>query len=99
MTYEPFIPWDEVKSRLKCKPEVWERIRRLNPDYRGLKAYSWPRGYRRTSRSINMDVIGPKTFIAMFGREAYRAIPGNRIHRYGHRKLISREYIMDAGLR
>lgn len=93
---EKFISWDDLRTRLKCKPEVWARIRRMNPDHRGVKPFGLLRGYHPNHRQhINMDVIGPKQFIARFGREAYRAIPANRLVRRGHRKLITAEYCMD----
>lgn len=91
----PFVPWDQVRERLKCKPEVWARIRRMNPDHRGIKPYQQIRGYHPRRKPINMDVIGPKAFIAKYGRDAYRSIPNAAFIRNGHRKFVTAEYVMD----
>jgi hypothetical protein len=93
---EPFIPWDRLQAKLKCKPEVWARIRRLNPDHRGVKAFRQLRGYHPNRRQwINMDVIGPKKFIELYGREAYRLVPKSAFRRDGHRKLLTAEFVQD----
>lgn len=98
MLREPFIPWDEVRKHMRCGDAVWERIRRLNPDHRGLKAYTMLRGYhrhKRLSQSINMDIIGPKQFIEKYGREAYRSIPASEFYHRGHQKALTMQYVMD----
>jgi hypothetical protein len=98
---DPFVPWDEVRKWLKCSDTVWQRIRRLNPDHRGLKAYTMPRGlhrHKRLSQSINMDIIGPKKFIETYGREAYRSIPPEAFYHQGHQKALTMNYVMDRFL-
>lgn len=94
---EPFVPWGQVRQWLKCKPEVWARIRKMNPDHRGIKPYSKIRGYYPRHPRINMDVIGPREFIQKYGREAYRLLPKNAVHHDGHRKMITAHYIAENG--
>ena len=75
---------------------VASRIRRLNPQ--GYWAGERVRGYnphQRFSRRLDLDVIGPKAFIARFGRDAYRAIPRERLFRSGHRKAIPMSYVAE----
>lgn len=94
----PFTPWDQIRARMKCGDAVWARIRKANPDHRGIKAGNRILGWHphdRLSRAINLDVVGPKEFIARFGREAYRNLPRTALIRHGHRKAISATYAMD----
>lgn len=88
-------PIDEILKRHKFSAKVADRIRRLN--LQGYTPGQAVRGWHphQFSRGINMEVIGPRAFIARYGRDAYRAIPRDKMVRRGHRKAITREYCME----
>jgi hypothetical protein len=90
------VPLAKVFETLHCGPEVRERITRLNP--RGPLEGETLRGWHphhRVRQEWRFDIVGPKDFIARYGREAYRAVPKSGFLRFGHRKAVTREYIQD----
>lgn len=93
----PRISIDYLAQKLRFKPEVLARIRRLNPI--GVPEGSRIRGYVPAARSpgswTTIDAMSPRAFVANYGRDAYDAIPRNALIRHGHRKGIAREYIED----
>ncbi len=96
-------PWADVwsRNRFKVGPDVRHRIERLNPDGRepGLR----PRGWHPSAtliRDWSRDLVGPKQFIAEFGRAEYRkAIAGGWFFRQGHRKAMMAENFEDHAWR
>ena len=89
---------DTYLARARHKPNVAARIRRLNPD--GIAAGEWPRGWHpsRMDAALRPDVwvMGPKEFIATFGRSAYRRARKRRLFsQRGHHKWISRADVKD----
>ena len=51
------IPIDEICDRMKCKPRVRERLRKLNPE--GVEEGGYPRGWRprRTLKAIRFQRV------------------------------------------
>jgi hypothetical protein len=76
----------------KRSPAVMERIDRYVV-VEGERLRGW-HPHRRFGNRYDLDVIGPKKFIAKFGREAYRKIPKEVFFRDGHRKAIPYEWVL-----
>jgi hypothetical protein len=91
------VPLSEVFAHKRFGAEVRRRVARLNPygPLEGEVLRGW-HPHHSFTRRWDMDVIGPKAFIARFGREAYRSLPNRAFVRNGHRKAISREYVEDC---
>lgn len=90
---------DEFLSRRKFGDMVRARVRKMNPD--GIPPYRMIRGlnYKTSNgRRINLDAVGPQRFIKAYGRAAYREHRDAFVNE-GHRKYVSMEYVMNAGLR
>ena len=92
-------PWADVWKRVQHtpSPDVRRRIERLNPE--GHEAGCRPRGWHPAKRLANdwsRNLVGPKQFIAMLGREAYRLASTNGwFFHEGHRKAMTAENVED----
>lgn len=90
------VPWSVIRQKLRCGDAAWARIRRLNPDSRGLVIGATIRGYRKapTTRVWQDKVcMSVKTFIELYGSKAYRQIPKDMFMRHGHRKAVMAIYL------
>lgn len=54
---------------------------------------------KRSSYTLQSEVIGPQQFISIYGREAYRRVPTAAILRDGHRKGIALDYCQNLSVR
>lgn len=62
------------------------------PPYELVRGYHPNHSFRK---SINLAVMPVSDFIAKFGVNAYRSIPRESLVRNGHRKAVSRRYVMN----
>lgn len=97
------IPVMDVLNRMRGQRgrRVQERIKRLNPKgvVEGSRPYGWNPGHTIGHAAWMRDLITVRRFIALNGREVYRALPREAFMRSGHRKAIRREWVIDFGFR
>lgn len=85
---------DDVIKYLKCKPNVADRLRRLNPRplYVSCTEASRLRGYHPhpTLRTIQIyyGLVGLGSIVRHYGREILEFIPPEYIRRAGRRKYV-----------
>lgn len=92
-SHDGIMTLEELKSKVKVKPKVWERIARLNPN--GIKLGDKIRGYNpahQFSKQLWLNIITVQEFIEYYGVEQYRMIPKSGFVRRGHRKAITKDY-------